>query len=103
MDRLQELQTFEKYGYQTDAGEKIGRDPREMEISDLNALGHEKMPMLKVIRAKCLDCCADQPGEVRKCTAFRCALWPYRLGKNPFSEREASPASLAAMQKGRTA
>ena len=99
MDRLKALRIFEKHGYQIDAGEKIGRDPREMDISDLNALGHEKMPMLKVIRAKCLDCCVGQAGEVRKCTAFRCPLWPYRMGKTPFSEREANPAALAAMQK----
>ena len=47
MDRLKALSLFEKHGYETVAGEKIGRDPREMDISDLNALGHEKMPMLK--------------------------------------------------------
>ena len=70
-----------------------------MEASELNALGHEKSPLLKVIRAKCLDCCIYQPTEVRKCTAFKCALWPYRLSKNPFSEREASPAEMEALAR----
>lgn len=31
------------------------------------------------IRAKCLDCCCGQPGEVRLCPAKQCPLWKYRL------------------------
>ena len=38
---------------------------------------------LKAIRAKCLDCCADQPKEVRLCPLTRCPLWPFRMGHNP--------------------
>lgn len=37
----------------------------------------------KAMRAKCLDCCAGLPGEVRLCTATGCPLWPYRMGRNP--------------------
>lgn len=50
--------------------------------------GHIKKPLLKVIRAKCLDCCVHQPSEVRLCNATDCPLWPYRMGKNPFHERK---------------
>ena len=39
---------------------------------------------LKAIRAKCLDCCCDQPSEVKLCPSEQCPLYPFRLGKNPF-------------------
>lgn len=46
---------------------------------------------VKAIRLKCLDCCAGQRTEVEKCTARQCALFPFRLGKNPFrTKRELS-------------
>lgn len=38
---------------------------------------------LKAIRLKCLDCCADQQAEVRKCPIKDCTLWPYRMGHRP--------------------
>jgi hypothetical protein len=38
---------------------------------------------IKAIRAKCLDCTAEQPGEVRLCPIASCPLWPYRMGKRP--------------------
>jgi hypothetical protein len=77
-----------------EAGLAIGRDPRDMGRDELVALGHGKQPLLKVIRARCLDCCCEQPSEVRKCTAVRCANWPYRMGSDPFSERRGNAASL---------
>lgn len=51
------------------------------------------------IRIKCLDCCGFCPNidhkadnktyneayqYVKDCDIEECALWPYRLGKNPF-------------------
>ena len=41
---------------------------------------------VKAIRAKCLDCCCNQYGEVLNCTVIKCALYPYRLGKRPNEE-----------------
>ena len=38
---------------------------------------------MKAIRQKCLQCCCEQPKEVRLCTVERCALWPYRMGHRP--------------------
>jgi hypothetical protein len=90
-------------GYEIKNGERIGRDPRQMEVADLNALGHQKMPLSKAIREKCIDCCCGQEAEVRKCTAFKCALWPYRMRRNPFSEREGNPAGIAALIAARAA
>jgi hypothetical protein len=49
---------------------------------------------LKVIRAKCVDCCGGQVGEVRKCVATTCPLWSFRMGHNPFTNRKGNPATL---------
>ena len=38
---------------------------------------------IKAIRAKCLECSAGQPKEVRECVIPECALYSFRLGKNP--------------------
>lgn len=45
----------------------------------------------KAIRAKCLDCTCNQIAEVRKCPIERCPLHPFRMGKNPFSNRKGNP------------
>jgi hypothetical protein len=85
-------------------GFKMGRDPREMTLAELNACGHEKTRIISVIRAKCLDCCADQLGEVAKCTVVKCALWPYRMNTNPFNEREMTEEQrVAASERLRNA
>ncbi len=49
---------------------------------------HTKKPLLKVIRKKCLDCCAYHHAEVRQCPIQTCPLWPFRMGKNPFHTRK---------------
>lgn len=64
------------------------------------------MNPLQAIRAKCLDCSAGQPSEVRECPVDRCALHPFRMGKNPHRKRrELSPeerqALAARLQAGR--
>ena len=41
----------------------------------------DRLTRTKAIRMKCLDCCADQLAEVRKCPATNCPLWRYRMGK----------------------
>ena len=46
---------------------------------------------VKAIREKCLDCCGGQYTEVSACPAERCALHPFRFGKNPYrTKREMS-------------
>ena len=42
---------------------------------------------LRAIRAKCLDCCCDQPLEIKLCPCTKCPLHPFRMGKNPFYKR----------------
>ena len=41
----------------------------------------ERVSRSKAIRLKCLDCCAGQSAEVRKCPAANCPLWRYRMGR----------------------
>lgn len=42
---------------------------------------------VKAIRAYCLACTGNQPGEVRTCEITRCPLHAFRFGKNPFTKR----------------
>lgn len=62
----------------------IGLNPLEIDVNDLADAGHKQQPLAKAIRQNCLDCMGGSPGEVRKCAAIQCAMWPYRMGKNPF-------------------
>ena len=43
----------------------------------------KRVPILRVIRLKCLDCCCWQENEVKLCPADDCILWAFRMGKNP--------------------
>jgi hypothetical protein len=74
----------------------VGRDPRAMTRAELIELGHEPMSPLKALRLRCLDCCCDQPSEVR--TAVKCPSWPFRMGVNPWR----APASEARREHART-
>jgi hypothetical protein len=71
-----------------DAAESIvGRNPTEMSEEDFAAAGVATLPPMKAIRAKCVDCSAGNVAEVRRCVVIKCALWPFRLGSNPFREK----------------
>jgi hypothetical protein len=75
-------------------GSTEGADPRRVGRTELEVAGYSGRPLLKVIREKCLDCCCYQPSEVAKCTAVKCALWPFRMGSNPFTNRMGQPEAL---------
>lgn len=91
----------------TETGEKIGRDPRDLTPAELIAAGHIPDPILKIIRAFYIDHCGGDLSEVRKCTDTSNPLWPYRMGTNPFAKRESTPEvkakRQAAMQIARAA
>lgn len=89
-------------GYLSDL-DKLSADQRNKELASkppefwgregLGMIGHRKRPILKVIRAKCVDCSVHQPKEVRLCQFVTCPLWPYRMGTDPFRKgREAEDA-----------
>jgi hypothetical protein len=77
--------------------ERIGRDPRNLTQDELRVLGHEQMSATAAVRARCLDCCAGQPGEVRACMALSCPSWPWRMGSNPWR----APVSEQRREAGR--
>ena len=63
---------------------------------------------VKAILEFCLDCCGGSRSEVKDCTSLKCALYPFRFGKNPYrakreiteEQREAARVRLAeARQK----
>jgi len=55
---------------------------------------------VKAIRAHCLDCCYDNTAEVKACPVEKCALHPFRLGKNPYrAKRDYTEAERAAMRE----
>lgn len=62
--------------------------PIELPASSLEKLGHHKRNPLKAVREFCLDCQGDNRAEVRRCTSVGCALWVYRFGRNPFTDRK---------------
>lgn len=41
----------------------------------------ERVSRSKAIRLKCIDCCAGNMAEVRKCPVENCPLWRYRMGR----------------------
>ncbi len=51
----------------------------------------KRLTPMKAIRAKCLDCCCWQINEVRLCTAEKCPLYPFRMGKNPYTKKKGNP------------
>lgn len=66
--------------------------------------GHQKKPLLKIIRAKCLECCGGSRHEVSLCSLTDCPNWPYRFGKNPFSTRKGRPGgNPEALRRAREA
>lgn len=63
---------------------------------------------VKAIRAKCLDCCCNQINEVKECPVQNCAIWPFRLGKNPYRAKttmaeEQKQAAVARLRAAREA
>lgn len=51
-------------------------------VEELNELGHFKMNVMKAIKNNCNECMGDD--NPKHCTVKKCALYPYKLGKNPF-------------------
>jgi hypothetical protein len=70
----------------SDGGELVGKIPSQLPPEILSRYHGEKNTV-KAIRARCLDCCCDQPSEVRKCVSVECPNWPFRMGTNPFRQK----------------
>lgn len=48
---------------------------------------NDRITRSKAIRLKCLDCCCGNSAEVRRCTALKCPLWRYRMGREEHAEK----------------
>lgn len=69
-----------------------------------------KTALLLTIRKHCLNCCSGSYSDVEGCTAkpgskfSECALWAYRLGKDPEEPTEGMKAKgkrIAELRKAR--
>lgn len=69
---------------------------------NLKQWGYESTPLLKAVRAKCVDCSGGSVYEANKCTDIQCPLWVFRLGKNPFKKtRKLSEEHKRKLQQGK--
>lgn len=89
--------------YEIDGGERIGADPQTLTPADFDAANQPLRLPRDAIRAKCVDCCAGQLTEIRKCVAFACALWPHRMGEFPQALAAGAMAQRRARSKENTA
>lgn len=55
------------------------------------------------IRLKCLDCCAGNAAEVKRCHLTTCALHAYRHGFNPYRKRPATKPPASEVPRGNVA
>lgn len=70
-----------------------------------------RIPVLKAVRLKCLDCSGGSPREVDLCSIESCTLHPFRYGKNPYrakremsdEQREATKERFAKARKEKKA
>lgn len=88
--------------FEADAGQMIGADPSGLAPDDFEAAGVELLPIMKAVRAKCLDCVGGNPSEVRKCVSIICPLWPVRMGAYPARLRAAANGSSGKNSPERT-
>jgi len=58
----------------------------------------KKIPLLKIIRLKCLECTCWQSNEVKLCQISDCILYSFRFGKNPVP-RKVSKEQIEAFRK----
>ena len=61
---------------------------------------------VKAIRDFCIDCCGGSRETVKVCPSEKCALYPFRMGKNPFRQKremteEQKKAIADRLKKGR--
>ena len=60
------------------------------DVADNNISKKSQRNPVKAIRAKCIDCCGaeDYIKRIAECEITKCALHPFRMGKNPYREKK---------------
>lgn len=66
---------------------------------ELKDLGIEKCSPLYAIKTFCYECCGESYHEVKYCNSKSCALYPFRFGFNPFSNRTLSDEQRQAVSE----
>lgn len=46
---------------------------------------------VSAIRSHCVECMGGQVQEVARCTALKCSLYPFRMGKNTLHKKYGKP------------
>lgn len=54
------------------------------------------------IRAMCVICMGGSAVEVAHCTKINCVLYPFRMGKNPFSKAKGNAEALRKAREQQT-
>ena len=77
------------------------KDARE--IANQNISKNSQKNPVKAIRAKCIDCCGaeDYNKRIAECDIVKCALHPFRMGKNPYRQKKQLTEEQQAMYKER--
>ena len=73
------------------------------DVADNNISKKSQRNPVKAIRAKCIDCCGaeDYTNRIRDCEITKCAIHPFRMGKNPYREKKQLTEEQQAMYKER--
>ena len=67
------VERYNKLVIRHPTGETEGKHPRDADVDVMRAI-HEPGPLLRVIRAKCIDCSGGSESEARKCTRGRSVM-----------------------------
>jgi hypothetical protein len=78
-----------------------GRDPRQMTVAELTAMGHPPISRAEAIRQNCLDCCGRSAAEVARCHMLSCPMWPFRMGTDPYRAKQSEAQRAARIASGR--
>ena len=72
----------------TDRDDALDSIVRNLKFTaSLNSRYSRSQSPMAVMRRKCIDCCGGQLAEIEHCPIKQCALWPYRMGSNPLTNR----------------
>lgn len=70
-----------------DEDDIVDEDPETAKLDPLEGFKGETITsVMKSVRAKCMQC-SGTSYEIKKCMCFSCALYPFRLGKNPYRQK----------------
>lgn len=81
---MQHENTPNPKGFRSGPKGLVGARPSDLTAEQFAELGHDQTNPVKAIRRKCVDCMGGSIEAIRDCMSTNCALWPFRMGRNPF-------------------